>query len=60
MTSDVAYYERRICEERDAARSAASPQARDRHLELADAYAVRLRQFAAEERRSAMRLVDAA
>lgn len=60
MTSDVAYYERRIREEHEAAKGALSPKARQCHLELAEAYQCRLRQIAAEDRRSAMRLVRAA
>lgn len=59
MTSDVAYYERRVCEERNAAVAAVSPEVRDRHLEFAEAYEERLRGMAAYERRSAMHVVGA-
>lgn len=60
MTSDVAYYERRAREEHEAANGAVSPEARQRHLELAEAYERTIRQIVAADRRSVMRLVRAA
>jgi hypothetical protein len=60
MNSDVVYYSRRAREEREAATSAAGKQARQSHLRLAEAYELRVRELAAEERRSAIRLVSAA
>jgi len=41
MLEDLAYYRRRAAQEDEAARSAACQAARDRHLELAEAYRAR-------------------
>ena len=43
MTMDIEIYQRRMAEERAAAASATDPVVRDRHNELADLYAQRLR-----------------
>lgn len=58
--SEVEYLERRVHEERRAARDARDPRVRSRHLELAEAYELRLRETIALERRSGFRFVDAA
>jgi hypothetical protein len=60
MEKDAKYYERRAQEERRAAEQAKHKVVRQRHLEMADAYDVRLRSIAAEESRPAFRLVSAA
>jgi hypothetical protein len=60
MTTDGDYFSRRAEEERKAADSAAHPNARQVHLDLAKAYEFRARVLLAEERRSAMRVVRAA
>jgi hypothetical protein len=51
------YLARRATEELAAAIKASDNRVRERHLELADAYAFRLREWKAIERRSEMRLV---
>ena len=43
MTWDSVFYERRMADERAAAARATNPVVRDRHNELADLYAERLR-----------------
>jgi hypothetical protein len=43
MENDSEYYRRRMCEEQQAARKAANPDARERHEELAAAYELRCR-----------------
>ncbi len=60
MTNDAAYYSRRAREERAAALKAPHPNARLVHLEMAEAYELRLREAAAESRRPAIHLVSAA
>lgn len=51
------YLARRATEELAAAVRASDNRVRDRHLELADAYSFRLREWKALERRAEMRLV---
>lgn len=60
MENDANYYARRASEERLAAEKSEHQMVRQRHLEMAQAYDVRLRQIAAEESRQAFRLVSAA
>ena len=60
MEKDAKYYERRAQEERRAAEQAKHEVVRQRHLEMADAYDLKLRSIAAEESRQAFRLVSAA
>ena len=60
MTTDAEYYGRRYREEREAAMRAPHPQAREIHRQLADAYELRVRELAAQVRRSEMHLVSAA
>ena len=60
MEKDARYYERRAQEERQAAKRAKHKVVRQRHLEMAEAYDVRLRSIAAEESREAFHLVSAA
>jgi hypothetical protein len=60
MEKDARYYERRAREERRAAKEAKHKVVRQRHLEMAEAYDVRLRSLAAEESRQTFRLVTAA
>lgn len=43
MTSEVAYLERRLAEERSAALASLQPTVRDTHLELSRLYEARLR-----------------
>jgi len=51
------YLARRATEELAAAIKASDDRVRERHLEFADAYVFRLREWKAIERRSEMRLV---
>lgn len=60
MTSEDEYFRRRAQEEREAGMKARHPNARRSHMQLADAYDVQARNVAAEERRSAMRVVRSA
>jgi hypothetical protein len=60
MANDAEYFENRAREERAAASSATHPAVRDRHLEMAAAYELRLRSMAADEARLGFRLVTAA
>ena len=60
MNDDAAYYSRRAREERAAALKAPHPNARQVHLDMAEAYEERLREIAADERRSGIHLVSAA
>lgn len=60
MDRDVAYYTRRVAEERQAVLSAATEEARQRHLELASAYESRLGELAAKKPRSTLTIVTAA
>jgi hypothetical protein len=60
MASDVDYFSRRAQEERKAALRTSDAHVRDVHLQLADAYEQRLRELAADARRSGMHLVSAA
>ena len=54
---DADYLANRAAQELAAAIKASDNRVRERHLELADAYAFRLRECEAIERRSEMRLV---
>ena len=54
---DADYLANRAAQELAAAIKASDNRLRERHLELADAYAFRLRECKAIERRSEMRLV---
>jgi hypothetical protein len=60
MTNDSVYFERRAQEERVAAMKATHPVARQRHVEMADAYEARARAIMADEARLAFHLVSAA
>jgi len=60
MRTDAEYFRRRAREERQAALLSERISVRLRHLEFAQAYDLRFREMEAEERRSAVRLVDAA
>jgi hypothetical protein len=60
MQSDAEYFQRRAREERDAASRSELPYVRERHLEFAGLYEMRLRELSAGERRLSFRLVDAA
>jgi len=60
MASDVDYFSRRAREEREAALRAGDSHVRDVHRQLADAYEQRIRELAAEARRSGIHLVSAA
>ena len=57
---DIAYYTRRASEERDAAFGAANADARRSHLELADAYDLRVSALRAEWLRSKLHVVVSA
>jgi hypothetical protein len=57
MQSDTEYYRARVEQEIAAARQATDKGVRARHLELADAYAFRVREIVAQERRSALGLI---
>ena len=61
MERDVAYFTRRMAEERLRAIDAAHPKVREVHLELAERYEHRLGEFATrEQERSGLRLIDVA
>ena len=60
MEKDANYYERRVREERRAAEQSKHKIVRQRHLEMAEAYDVRLRSLAAEKSRQSFHLVSAA
>jgi hypothetical protein len=60
MITDGEYLRRRAQEEREAGMRAQHPSARRSHMQLADAYDVQARNLAAEERRSAIRVVRSA
>jgi hypothetical protein len=60
MITDDEYFRRRAQEEREAAMKAEHPEARQSHMNLADAYDVHARNLAAEGRRSAMRVIRSA
>jgi hypothetical protein len=60
MEKDAKYYARRAQEERQAAKRATHTIVRQRHLEMAEAYDIRLRSIAADESRQAFHLVSAA
>ena len=60
MVSDVEYFSRRAREEREAAMRAANDDVREIHLQLAEAYELRIRELSAAARRSSMHLVSAA
>ncbi len=49
MESDLRYYSRRAAEERQRAAKAITPEARERHLELASLFAERAQQPAARQ-----------
>lgn len=58
--SDAEYFTERAHQEINAALHAADRRVRDVHLELADAYAFRLREMARQQLRPGSQLVDAA
>ena len=58
--SDAEYFTERAHQEINAALNAADRRVRDVHLELADAYAFRLREMARQQLRPGSQLVDAA
>lgn len=60
MFRDSEYFRQRADEERKAAVNSAHPTARERHVQLAEAYERQVRTFEALERRSALHLVDEA
>jgi len=60
MEKDAKYYARRAQEERQAAKKAKHEMARKRHLEMAEAYDLRLRSIAADQSRQTFHLVSAA
>jgi hypothetical protein len=60
MSSDTEYLLRRLQNERRAARLATDLRVRERHLEFAAAYELRLRELGWTERRQSSNLVDAA
>ena len=60
MKTEVEYYTHRAREEREAAMRAPHARVREIHLQLAEAYELRVRELSAESRRSAMHLVSAA
>lgn len=59
MEKDAKYYARRAQEERQAAKKAKHAVVRKRHLEMADAYELRLRSVVADESRQMFHLVRA-
>jgi hypothetical protein len=58
MCGECDYYRRRADEELEAATSAEHPKVRQCHLDFARAYERQARSVAAEERRSALHIVD--
>ena len=58
--SDAKYFTERAQQELNAAMRSSDRRVRDVHLELADAYAFRLREVAREELQPVLRLFDAA
>jgi hypothetical protein len=56
---DVAYYERRVADERRAGMTATSETARQRHFEMAAAYEARVKDLKAPKRRSTLHIVTA-
>jgi hypothetical protein len=58
--SDAEYFTERAHQELNAAMRSCDRRVRDRHLELADAYAFRLLEVTRQERRPVSHLVDAA
>lgn len=60
MENDAKYYARRALEERRAAKRSKHEVVRERHLEMADAYDLRVRSIVADESRQTFRLVSAA
>jgi hypothetical protein len=60
MPSDTEHFLRRLQQERRAAEVATHPRVRERHVELAAAYELRLRELGCRERRAMLNLVDAA
>lgn len=60
MQREAEYFRRRAREERDAALRSELPYVRERHLEFANLYELRLRELSAGERRMNFHLVDAA
>ena len=49
MESDQRYYARRAAEEQRRARHAITPEARERHLELADLFLIKAAQLVPEQ-----------
>ena len=60
VEKDAIYYARRALEERLAAKRSEHHVVRQRHLEMAEAYDLRVRSIAAEQSRQALHLVTAA
>lgn len=60
MDNNSQYYARRAREERDAAARSEHALVRQRHLEMAAAYELKLRAIAAEQARMSFHLVSAA
>ena len=60
MIGDCDYFSRRAEEERKAAANTAHPNARQSHVDLADAYEKRARTLTAEERRSRIKVIKPA
>ena len=59
MEKNLGYFARRAAEERRAAAEAVSDEARQRHLEMAAAYELRVDELKVAERRSEMNVVKA-
>jgi hypothetical protein len=45
MESDLRFYARRLADEKRAAERAITPEARERHVDLAEGYAAKLREL---------------
>lgn len=60
MEADLAYFRRRLAQEKAAAEAAAHPKVRQTHLDLAAGYDGRIAEAAALERRDTMHIVSAA
>ena len=60
IEADLAYFRRRLAQEKAAAEAAGHPKVRQAHLDLAAGYDVRLAEAAALERRDTMHVVSAA
>ena len=61
MERDIAYFTRRMAEERSRAIDAVHPKVREVHVELAGRYEQRLSEFVArQQERAGLKLVDVA